>query len=156
MSPPGSATRIPSDPAGFMEGVESAKVHVLEGDWSEESGFTALRDWFRIGADRGRGFQTIVCQNDQMARGVARALAERAAEAGDATLLKVPLLGCDGLPQEGQRMVGDGTLAGTVVMPTTSARALELLAAFWNDGRRADIVLLPPESHPPLDGIRPA
>jgi ABC-type sugar transport system substrate-binding protein len=141
---------------GFLEASRGTDVHVLEGDWNEESGYEALRDWFRLGADRNKPLGAVVCQNDQMARGARRALVERAVETGDRALTEVPLLGCDGLPQEGQRMVTEGTLAGTVIMPPTTGRALDLLAAFWEHGARADVVLLPPDSHPPLSQIRTA
>lgn len=122
-------------------------LHVLEGDWSEASAYDAVSRWLRLGTDRS--VAVTVCQNDQMARGARRALVER--EHGD-----VPVLGCDGLPAEGQRLVGQGELVGTVVMPPTTGHAIDLLGAFWDHGARADVVLLEPDSHPPLSQIRSA
>jgi ABC-type sugar transport system substrate-binding protein len=127
-----------------------------EGDWSEASGFAAVQGFFRRGAARGKRIAAVVCQNDEMARGARYALGEWAAESGTPELRRLPVLGCDGLPQEGQRMVSEGTLAGTVIMPTTSGRAIDLLAAFWEHGSHADVVLLAPDSHPELSQIRSA
>jgi len=137
----------------FLESVGSSgiDVHVLEGQWTEDSAYQALSDWYRFGAERERPIQVIVCQNDQMARGARRALMERG---GDAA--RVPLLGCDGLVGEGQRLVAQGQLAATVIMPATAGRAIDLLAAFWDDGARADVVQLPSHSFPPLSDMRPA
>ena len=53
-------------------------------------------------------------------------------------------------------MVSEKALAATVIMPPTTGRALDLLAAFWEHGSRADVVLLAPDSHPPLSQIRTA
>ena len=40
----------------------------------------------------------------------------------------VPFLGCDGLPEGGQRMVAEGVLAATVVTPSNTGPALEVVA----------------------------
>jgi ABC-type sugar transport system substrate-binding protein len=142
---------------GFADALPfGTDLHVLEGDWSEPSGHQALADFFRLGTQRGKRLAAVACQNDAMALGVRRGLADRAAEVGDRELARLPVLGCDGLPNEGQRMVADGTLAGTVIMPPTSGRALDLLAAYWESGARADVVRLEPDSHPPLSQIQSA
>lgn len=142
---------------GFLDALPpGADPHVLEADWSEESGARALTDFFRLGAHRGRPLAAVVCQNDPMAVGVRRVLEERARETGEAELSRVPVLGCDGLPDEGQRLVASGALAGTVVMPPTSGRAVDLLAAFWESGSRADVIRLAPDSFPPLSEFQSA
>jgi len=142
---------------GFEEAIpKSFDLHVLEGDWSDESGYQAIRDWFRLGARRDEPIQAVVCQNDEMAVGARRALRERAAEAGTDVRKNIPVLGCDGLAREGQRLVSEGVLSSTVIMPTTTGRALDLLAAFWDHGSRADVLLLAPASYPAVDAIQSA
>jgi ABC-type sugar transport system substrate-binding protein len=125
-------------------------VHVVEGQWTEDSAHRAVLDWFRLGVGRNQQIRAIVCQNDAMAGGARRALLDHGAAA------QVPLLGCDGLVDEGQRLVRQSQLAGTIVMPKTSGRAIDLLSAFWERGERADVVELPPTSFPPLSELRPA
>jgi len=120
-------------------------VHELEGQWTEQGAETALSDWYRLGADRERAVSAIVCQNDLMARGARRAAAAEAERRGTGTVVP-PVIGCDGLPDEGQRMVEDGELSATVVMPPTTPAAIDLLIAYWTKGARAATTLLPPRA----------
>jgi hypothetical protein len=68
----------------------------------------------------------------------------------------VPLVGCDGLEEEGRSMVARGELAATVVMPPTTPAALELLRRYWDSGDRPDTVVLESASHPAVDALGPA
>jgi ABC-type sugar transport system substrate-binding protein len=86
-----------------------------------------------------------------MAIGARKALRDHRSEWG-----ALPLLGCDGLPEGGQKQVADGLLAGTIVTPSNTGPALELVAR-WLQTKQAPPreVLLAPRSHPPEDRIRP-
>jgi len=138
--------------AGFLSGVgKEIDVHTLEGMWTEESAFRALADWVRVGAERSRPVSLIVCQNDQMARGARRAQLEHKAKVGELA----PLIGCDGLPAEGQHMVRQGELRATVIMPATTPEAVDALAAFWATGERRELALVSAESFPPLAQLGP-
>jgi ABC-type sugar transport system substrate-binding protein len=142
---------------GFLEGIGGhATVHVLDGQWSEESGFQAVRNWFRVGADRDRDLALAACQSDGMARGARRALADQARAARRAELLRVPIVGCDGLPSEGQEMVRAGEISATVVIPATTPKAIDALHAYWTRGERTDSLFLAPHSLPSLPEIRAA
>jgi ABC-type sugar transport system substrate-binding protein len=58
---------------GFVNAIKRRlEVHDLEGDWTQAGAENALRDWYRLGADRRRTVDIIVCQNDSMAEGVRR------------------------------------------------------------------------------------
>jgi ABC-type sugar transport system substrate-binding protein len=133
---------------GLAPGID---LHVAEGQWTEQSGHAAVSLWLRLATHQEREIDLVVCQNDQMARGVRRALVDHA-EGG--ALAQVPILGCDGLPSEGQQMVGNGELVGTVVMPLTTGRAIDLLAAYWQVGSRPAQVLLTPDSYPSVDQLK--
>jgi ABC-type sugar transport system substrate-binding protein len=65
----------------------------------------------------------VVSQNDAMAVGVRRAIRAHRPDWGE-----VPLAGCDGLPDGGQRLVRAGELAATIVTPTTAGPAVALVA----------------------------
>jgi ABC-type sugar transport system substrate-binding protein len=127
------------------------EIHTLEGRWSAEGAEQAVADWFRVGARRTSAIDLIVCQNDLMAVGVRRALAAQAAAAGRTDLARVPLIGCDGLAQEGRAMVTRGELAATVVLPPTTPPALQLLHRFWDVGAQSRTVLLEGTPFPALD-----
>lgn len=137
---------------GFEQMVGSRfDVHVLEGRWSSEGAAQALADWFRVGARRQTKVELIVCQNDTMAAGVRRALADQARASGRSELERIPLVGCDGLLQEGRAMVSRGELAATVVLPPTTPPALQLLRRFWDSGAQSRTVLLEGTPFPSLD-----
>jgi ABC-type sugar transport system substrate-binding protein len=141
---------------GFLEGVgQRFAVHELDGRWSASGAQAALSSWFQFGARRDERPGLIVCQNDGMAEGVRAALARQAAAAGRRELERVPLVGCDGLAQQGRAMVARGELAATVVMPATTPVALELVKAGASAGAGAGVRLLEPVSFPPLESIRP-
>ncbi len=129
-------------------------VSQLDGRWSAKEAEKALAEWFKVGAERSRTIDLIVCQNDAMAAGVHRALTKHAKSLGRPELANIPLLGCDGLEEEGQAMVRDGTLAATVVLPATTPIALDILQQYWSSGARADTTQLDIESFPPLQNIR--
>jgi ABC-type sugar transport system substrate-binding protein len=127
-------------------------VHELDGRWSAAGAEKALGEWFRIGADRDRSVELIVCQNDAMAAGARAALARQAAASGH-SLARTPLVGCDGTDEEGKAMVARGELAATVVMPPTTPAALEILARYWDTGTPSGTLLLEASSHPALDAL---
>jgi len=137
---------------GFVETVgDGLNVHDLDGHWSDAGAEKALSDWFRIGAERERPLDVVVCHNDTMAEGARRALANQGAVSGRNELGLVPLVGCDGLEQEGLAMLSRGELAATVVVPPTTPPALEILRRYWDSGEQATTVLVEAASYPPLD-----
>jgi ABC-type sugar transport system substrate-binding protein len=126
-------------------------LHVLEGRWSSEGAAQAMADWFRVGARRQTPIELVVCQNDTMAVGVRKALVDQARATGRKDLEHVPLVGCDGLQQEGRAMVSRGELAATVVLPATTPPALQLIRRFWDSGAQSRTVLLEGTPFPALD-----
>ena len=140
--------------AGFLKGVGSRLVvHQVDGRWSAAGAEKALAEWFRIGADRDRAVDLVVCHNDAMAAGARAALTGQAAAAGQPALGRTSVIGCDGTEQEGKAMVARGELAATVVMPPTTPAALEILARYWDAGAAAETVVLEATSHPPLEAL---
>lgn len=139
---------------GFLERTSSRiDVHVIEAHWTEESAFKSVSDWFKIGADRDREVALVACGNDPMGCGARRALRQRAKTTGNDAWTRVPVLGCDGVPDEGQQMVRSGELSATVVMPPTTPAAVDALHAYWARGERADSVFLPAHSFPVIDEL---
>jgi ABC-type sugar transport system substrate-binding protein len=128
-------------------------VHEIDGRWSARDAEKALGEWFRVGAERERPPRLVVCQNDAMAGGARSALLREAASSGRRDLERVPIVGCDGLEEEGRAMVARGELAATVVMPPTTPVAVEVLARFWDAGERSGTVALEASPHPMLDTL---
>lgn len=121
---------------------------VVNGDWTEASGERAVAGWLRLKSAEGQRPVVIVAQNDAMARGARRAaLAHHAWK-------RLPVIGCDGLPEGGQKLVSAGELAATVVMPASAGPAVELVARWLADRKQppAEVVLAP--SPFPAEGAR--
>jgi ABC-type sugar transport system substrate-binding protein len=141
---------------GFLKAAaDRLVVHDLDGRWSAAGAERALQEWFRVGADRDRPLGIVVCQNDAMAVGARTVLLKRAQEGRCPDLARTPLIGCDGLEQEGKAMVARGELAATVTMPPTTPLALETLARHWEQGTRIGTLFLDALSHPALEGLGP-
>jgi ABC-type sugar transport system substrate-binding protein len=133
---------------GVQEALQDApiKLYALSSDWTLEGGAQAMNDWLRV--FRWKDFPKFVvgAQNDTMIMGARSALAAAVSTRSDASLRQVAFTGCDGTPRYGQRLVLEGTLRATVIMPPTSGRAVDELAAMLVEGRPrpgAEIVLNP-------------
>jgi ABC-type sugar transport system substrate-binding protein len=117
---------------------------VLSGEWTEASAFRVVAGWLRLKTSAARKPALIVGQNDAMAVGARRAVVEH-----DPSWRDVPAIGCDGLPQQGQRLVAAGELAATVVMPASAGHAIDLVARWLCDGTAPPPeVVLAPRSFP--------
>jgi len=141
--------------AGFLE-VAGDKVTVreLHGHWLKDRAEAAVNDFLGL-ADARRRVDLFVCQSDPMAAGVRAALDNQAAKPGADEIAAIPIIGCDGLPDEGQAMVRANKIDATVVMPPSCPRALEILSEYWTRGVRTLSETLPPTSYPPVDELGP-
>jgi ABC-type sugar transport system substrate-binding protein len=130
-------------------------VKGLKGNWTEESGYNAIRSCLRLSTFKSSGFVGIVCQNDEMAMGARRAFSEVAEFGERRSWLDKPFLGCDGLPDNGQREVRAGNLAATIVTPTVAGLALEAYCKFRQDGQPvAERTAALPVSFPEVSALR--
>lgn len=134
---------------GVQEGLRGSGVEVaktLHGDWSEASGEKAATLWLRLGRVTRPGL--IGAQNDIMAAG-----ARKAIQAWKPEWLDVPITGCDGLPEGGQRLVREKILAATVIQPTTAGAAIELVARALRGEKVEAFTSLPPRAFPPVEEL---
>jgi ABC-type sugar transport system substrate-binding protein len=130
------------------------RLVLMEGTWTEESADQVVRKWLRLKTTEGTRIDLVACQDDAMARGARRAI-EGAPELtrpwGD-----LPYLGIDGVPSVGQRMVKEGQLTATVVMPSNTGPALEAIGRWIRNGSvPAPSIRVPVSSFPPEDALRP-
>ncbi|MBQ8462491.1 MAG: substrate-binding domain-containing protein [Prevotella sp.] len=110
-------------------------VATLQGDWTEESGYEATRQWLdSVGTDVGP-IDFVFGQNDRMAMGARKA----AANSSLSTLHSSLYCGIDGLPGEGGgiRLVEDSILDATYIYPTHGDRLLQVAVDIL-DGRPFD------------------
>lgn len=130
---------------GLQESITNKyDVRVLTGDWTEGSGEKAMSAWLRLKTNESFAPDIVVAQNDSMAIGARRAIM---AMKGD--WRQVAYLGCDGLPAQGVRLVDAHELAGTVVTPTTTGPALQMVSRWLASGAIPPLeTLLPPKPYP--------
>jgi ABC-type sugar transport system substrate-binding protein len=130
--------------AGLREALGPAhEVKVVNGDWTEPSGEKAVATWLRLKTSGSFRPGVVVAQNDAMAMGARSAIRTHRPD-----WIDVPLTGCDGLADGGQRLVRSGALAATVVTPTTAGHAVALVARALAGEPLAADVRLAPQSFP--------
>jgi ABC-type sugar transport system substrate-binding protein len=130
---------------GMEEAIAGGKIAVqsLSGDWTEKSGEDAVSFWFRFSTSRDVQIGLVAAQNDAMAIGARKAIAAKRPD-----WLRVPFIGCDGLPEGGQRLVSSRELAATVIVQSNAGPAVDLIAAHLNGKSAPARVVLPPRPHP--------
>jgi ABC-type sugar transport system substrate-binding protein len=144
--------------AGMQEATAGASFEVVlaGGDWSPAFAGRTVREWLRFAVGGRRPFDLVACQNDHMAGGVLEALAAAAAESGKPEIARIPVAGCDGAPDVGQKMVREGRLVATVVLPRVAGPAVEEVAALLARGEKpAPVITHAATSFPPLGEIKP-
>lgn len=148
--PLGSDTAV-----GRLQGLEQGLVGsgivlkaVLNGDWTAESASRAVTSWLRLKTMESVEIHIVGSQNDSMAAGARLAIEQLRRE-----WARLPFTGCDGLPGGGRQMVAQGQLAATVVKPTTTGPAIELIARRLQGESVPHDLILRAQSHPPLDRL---
>jgi ABC-type sugar transport system substrate-binding protein len=138
-----------SKPAGIA-------VKTLRGDWTQTSGYHAIKSWLSLSTSKQLNVGMVMCQNDDMAVGARRAFDEVTDMQERDAWLRLPITGCDGVPKSGQSWVKQNRLAATVIAPPVVGDALELLAAAMKTGSQPPLrTVVAPESFPALKELRP-
>jgi len=131
-------------------GVERAKpvnvqLRMLRGRFTEESGYHAVKSWLRLSTSRQTPVDLVCSQNDNMALGAKKALAEEGARWAD-----LPFIGCDASGHQGQQRVKMGILTASIALPTTAGLAVETFVRDYQTGiSPEELTVLKPASFPP-------
>lgn len=112
---------------------------ISAGQWTEPDGIVAFNDWYRVAKARDPVVQVVAAGNDELALGARRACEALVHPAHREALLKARFLGVDACPTFGQRLVGEGLLAASVLTPANTGLALSHLDRFWNQGTRVPL-----------------
>jgi ribose transport system substrate-binding protein len=127
------------------------EVKTLRGDWTQNSGYHAVKSWLSLSTSRQLNVGMIACQNDDMALGARRAFEELTDLRDRDAWLRLPITGCDGVPRSGQEWVRQGRLAATVVSPPLLGDAMHLLASSLAAGSQPpERTVVAPHSFPAL------
>ncbi len=133
------------------------EIKSLKGDWTQKSGHNAIKSWLSLSTSRQMHIGMIAAQNDDMAIGARRAF-EEISELQDRDLwLRLPFIGCDGVPRAGQEWVRQKRLTATVVAPPIVGEAMQLLAHSLRAGSQPpERTLVAPNSFPAVRDIQKA
>ncbi len=132
-------------------------VKSLKGDWTQQSGYHAVKSWLGLSTSREMHIGMIVCQNDDMANGARRAFEELGDMKERDAWLRLPITGCDGVPKAGQTWVRNGRLAATVLSPPLIGDAMMMLASARKSGAQpSERTVVKPSSFPPLSDLKRA
>jgi ribose transport system substrate-binding protein len=133
------------------------EIKTLKGDWTQKSGHNAIKSWLSLSTSRQMHIGMIAAQNDDMAIGARRAF-EEISELQDRDLwLRLPFIGCDGVPRAGQEWVRQKRLTATVISPPLVGEAMQLLAHSLRAGSQPpERTLVGPNSFPAVKDIQKA
>jgi ABC-type sugar transport system substrate-binding protein len=144
--------------AGVLEATKGApfEVALIEGGWDPAVAREHIRRWLSIVAQGGAFPDLVACQNDPLALAALEALQDVAETTGRPDLARIPVTGCDGTPKMGQRLVREGTIRATVVLPPWAGAAAQQAADFLLKRQfPPPITLLKATSFPAEKDLRP-
>ena len=141
--------------AGLKQGFEDDyQLTEVNADWTSEGARRAIETWAEGVESRKQLPHVVVAQNDEMALGIRQALRDLDSRRRW-PIASVPIVGCDGADRFGQRLVREGRLKATVVMPPGSGVAIEWIARLRRGGDKPPVrLLLPVTSFPNISRLR--
>lgn len=138
------------------EGMQTTKpanieLRKLKGQWTEASAYRAVCSWLSLPMSHAASIDLIAGQDDSMALGARKGFEQKTSGVEQQRWLSLPFIGCDGLPKTGQAAVDRGLLRATVVIPTNTGLALDMLIAAIRRGvQPAEHTFTVPQSYPRL------
>lgn len=127
-------------------------VKLMKAQWTEASAHRTVSSWLRLSTSQQTHLDLVAAQDDSMAMGARKAFEEEQNLPTRERWLKLPYIGCDGLPNTGQAWVRRGLLTATVFVPPNADKAVELLVeSIQNGSLPAERSLIAPVSIPALD-----
>jgi ribose transport system substrate-binding protein len=128
------------------------QVKLMKAQWTEASAQRTVSSWLRLSTSQQTHLDLIAAQDDSMALGARKAFQEELNLQARERWLKLPYIGCDGLPDSGQTWVRRGLLTATIFVPPNSGTALEMLAQAVQSGTMpVERSTIAPVSIPALD-----
>ncbi len=136
---------------GLEEGIKGSKVQIyktLGSDWTGAGAQKVAESWLALAGKSAAKPDLIVSLNDEMAVGVLQAMKAKHPEWG-----KVRAIGCDGLPEGGQKLVKEGVLAATIVTPATAGSGTELVVKMLRGEKVEQTVAVPCRPFPSMEEL---
>jgi ribose transport system substrate-binding protein len=112
----------------------SVQVKSMRANWTEANAYKVVSSWLRLSTSQQTRIDVIAAQDDSMALGARKAFQEIASTGLRDQYMTTPFLGIDGMPSTGQEFVRRGLLAATIVVPTNTGDAMEMMARALQSG----------------------
>lgn len=129
---------------------EIALYDTEAGQWTQSDAIVAFDSWYSLYKTRSISIDVIAAQSDELAIGVRNACRAVTNPAHREMLAKARLLGVDGCPEFGRKLVDSGELYATIVAPANTGEAIRLLRQFWESGRALPVrAVTEPKPYPP-------
>jgi len=133
------------------------QIKLMKAQWTEASAQRTVSSWLRLSTSQQTHLDLIAAQDDSMALGARKAFEEELHSPARDHWLKLPYIGCDGLPNSGQTWVRRGLLAATIFVPPNAGTALEMIVdGIQNGSVPEERSLIAPVSIPALDALAAA
>jgi ribose transport system substrate-binding protein len=133
------------------------QIKLMKAQWTEASAHRTVSSWLRLSTSQQTHLDLIAAQDDSMALGARKAFEEELHSPARDRWLKLPYIGCDGLPNSGQMWVRRGLLAATIFVPPSAGTALEMMVDGIQNGTvPEERSLIAPVSIPALDALAAA
>jgi ribose transport system substrate-binding protein len=130
------------------------QVKLMKANWTEASSYKALTSWLKLSTSQQAVIDVIAAHDDSMAIGARKAFQELTDANLRSRWLKVPFLGIDGVRKTGQSWVQQGLLHATIIVPTNTGKAIEMLTQALNTGTLpAAKTLTVPKSFPAVEEL---
>ena len=131
-----------------------AQVKMMRANWTEASAYKIVSSWLRLSTSQQTRIDVVAAQDDSMALGARKAFQEIAASALREHYRAAPFLGIDGMPETGQAWVRQGLLAATIVVPTNTGQAIEMMARTLQAGTTLpERTFTNATSYPPIEKL---
>jgi ribose transport system substrate-binding protein len=128
------------------------QIKLMKAQWTEASAHRTVSSWLRLSTSQQTHLDLIAAQDDSMALGARKAFEGELNLPARERWLKLPYIGCDGLPNSGQTWVRQGLLTATIFVPPNAGTAVEMLVeSIQNGAVSAERSLIAPLSIPTLD-----
>ena len=103
------------------------QVKLMKGNWTEAGAYKSVSSWLKLSTSQQTPIDVIVAQNDAMALGARKAFQEIGDSAARERFLAAPYLGIDGVSKTGQAWFKRGLLNATIIVPTNTDQAIDML-----------------------------
>jgi ribose transport system substrate-binding protein len=132
----------------------AVQVKLMKANWTEASAYKLVSSWLKLSTSQQTPIDVVAAHDDSMALGAKKAFQEIVAGAARDQRLAAPFLGIDGMPKTGQAWVQRGLLAATIIVPTNTGEAIEILSRALQTGTMPpEKTLTTPKSFPAIEEL---